>query len=525
MAIIAEYFAQRNFDISRTPRASQNIVDTGKGIQAQTIGGAASVIASQADRVARDQLIIEASKQASRDNITLAGMKGALADFEFNSTPDPDSVKTIGDFPAQEQTFHKEWDRFQKRQAKGKSKAVTDAWKIHTENQKSRAKINWRNKSRPMERSWAIADLKEQWANRLKGNVGNPVQAQSELHELVDSYRPYLTSTEEQGFRSDIDKSVDAFQIQLAIDIDPEASFGLIDKAKEFDEAEKNALRSQARSAIARREREEKVRLQEAREDTMKTLLANVWDNKLKDPNVVTRLMEAGYLDVADAKHLRETMLNPDPPKTTNEAYIAMMYAKDGIAQGTETRESALKQAIEWSSQLSPTDGKAFIDDIFGEHDTMNAFWNRESQAYMEKQILEVATMSGILYGSGEQQAMSAKALLAFDTAKKEAAAKGDPLTGRDLLLKAHEVMLPFRDKPLIEGEDFPSTLRNLTPEQEIRQILGLPAKTAGQAAIDAFNKTISEARVEIWKDGKRYTVPAKDLDAALKKGYTRKKE
>lgn len=235
----------------------------------------------------------------------------------------------------------------------------------------------------------------------------------------------------------------------------------LIRESDSLTQEEKNSLRLSAKAAIASRQRYQAIQLKVDREKTMSTLTVNYWDGKLKDPQIVTEFLRAGHIDRADAEHLRNAIMNPDPPETTYEALITGRYAIDGIALDTETRESALKKVIEYTQQLSPTDGKAFIKEIFGEHDTKNAFWNRQAQGYMEKQIMEVASLTGILYGSGEQLALSAQALMAYDKAKKTAAAKGKPLEGKELLELAHEIMLPFRAKvkPLLEGEELPESL------------------------------------------------------------------
>jgi hypothetical protein len=485
MATVPEYLATETVEVSRVPRAGAGIVDVGQGVISASIAGAVKQVAEGVTELA----IVEARKQDVRDQVTLAGMKGQLDDFEFLSAPDPDKVKRIQDFPKQQELYAKNWDRKKEALMHGQTQQVKDRFQIYTNLHRKQARTAFANKRIPMESDWAKADLLKQWAIRLKGNVTNPENARKQLHLLIDFYRPYLTSTEEQSFREKVDSSVESFYIHLAISNSPKDAYELVANAKTLDQEQKNQLKNRVDAEIARRERERKLKLQEDREDTYRTVLTNIWNGNLKDPQIVTALTEAGLMDIEDAKSARKTLLNPEPPKTTNEAYIAMMYAKDGIALGTHTREDALKELTRRSNELSPTDGKGFIDDIFGEHDSTNAFWNREAQAYMEKQILEVATMSGILYGSGGQQAMSAKALLAFDQAKKEAAAKGEPIEGRDLLIKAHEVMIPFRQKPIIKGENIPKTLMNLSPQDEIRQSLGLPARTSGQAAIDAFNK------------------------------------
>lgn len=240
----------------------------------------------------------------------------------------------------------------------------------------------------------------------------------------------------------------------------PEVALKEID-ASSLESRRKIQLRSTAKGTIAQKQREQAAQLKVMREQTMSTMLADVWDGKLTDPQAVTDAFRAGYLDDTDAKYLRDAIKNPDPPENTNEALIAMRYAIKGQGEGTHEIEDALKELMKYSEQLDPATGKAFIKEIFGEHDTKNAFWNRQSHEYMEKQIMEVATMTGILYGSGEQLALSAQALMAYDEAKKAAITEGKPLNGRELLVLAHEVMLPFREqvKPLMEGEKLPETL------------------------------------------------------------------
>ena len=511
---IPEYLAQQNITVSNRPRAGQGLIPSGTNVINEAIAGAVQ----QVGKVATDAANIEAAKQAIRDNVTLAELKGQLDDYEFNTQPDPSKVKTIGDFNRQENEYHKQWESKGKTLPYGQSRAVQEQFGVYIEEHRITAKRNYRNKIRPMEKAYAEESIKTEWINRLKVNVANPVAQKMHLEALVDNFSGYLDPATVLTLNKSMDRDIEGFNLQFLMNANPDAALQAVESTQFHTEAEKNTLRSQARSHIARIEREAAIKLAKDREETMASLTVNYWDGKLKDPQIVSAFLKAGKIDLPEAKALHNAMLNPEPPKTTNEAYVASMYAKDGIANGTETRESALKKVMGYVGQLSPTDGRGFIDDIFGEHDSMNAFWNRESQSYMEKQILEVATMSGILYGSGEQQAMSAKALLAFDTAKKEAAAAGKPLVGRELLIKAHEIMMPFRDKPIIEGEKMPQSLKNLSPQDEIRMSRGLPPMNAGQAAIEAFKKVVAASKVprpktkedyDKLKSGDKYIDPA----------------
>lgn len=469
---IPEYLAHRGIQTSNMPRASQNIIDTGQGIMAEAIGSAAG----QIGQTIIQQAAIAAEKQAVRDSVTLAEMQGQLLDFEFNSAPDIEKIQSIEDFKKQEDKYHKDWDRKSELLMYGKSRTVQEQFRIYTDLHRTQAKAAYANKRRPMERDYAKASIQKEWINRLKTNVGKPHEiSKKHLQHLIEGYSGYLEPAEKIILESAIDKDVESFEIQTLINMNPDAAMIAIDKARTIDEGEKNTLRSQARSAVARNIREAKLKLQQDRENTMQSLLASVWDNELKDPQIITNFLKAGHLDTDDAKYLHEAIVNPDPPKTTYEAVITLEKVTAGIAEGVIDTETATKEVIKHINQLSPEDGKSYIKRIYSEHDTANAFWNRQSRQYIEQQIKKVSTLTGVLYGEGEQNAAFAKALIAFEQAKQDAIKAGKPLEGRDLLIKAHEVMLPFRSKPFIEGEKIPETLRQETPKEAQVDISRVP--------------------------------------------------
>lgn len=338
----------------------------------------------------------------------------------------------------------------------------------------------------PKEIEFGQADTLRQYSNKFEVLAGAGISVEDILKDpsltiIETGMKPYWRTGE-------LAKARDRILINALTNVE---RYGDAKKLAQETEAltatERPAELYKIAAAQATAEREAAEQLKQMREQTMIQMLADVWDGKLSDPQIITNALRNGWLDDSDAKYLREAILNPDPPETTNEAIIAVRYAIAGIAEGTETRESALKKVIEYTQQLSPTDGKAFIKEIFGEHDVKNAFWNRQAHEYMEKQIMEVATMTGILHGSGEQLALSAKALLAYDKAKKDAAAEKKPLKGKELLILAHEVMLPFRKrvKPMLPGERLPETLG---PGPEDKTPL-LRRSEEGKLVIDSMTK------------------------------------
>lgn len=399
--------------------------------------------------------------QAERDNAEISRLQSEINNFQYTALRQLENDWRAGKFTNADQfkqaevDYVKARDRMVSKLVKGKRGVIGDRVSEYAESNKASDTAGfYRNLFSKEKEFRSVEALKVIENYKLQGERDKALMA-------IEQNKYWLGLTKTEVLKANLDADIESNRIQLLINIDPESAMVAIDATKIFDEGEKNRLRGQARSEIARRQREQSIALQVMREKTMTTMLADFWDGKLKDPQIITDAMRLGYLDDTDAKYLHDAIMNPDPPETTNEALIAIRYAIAGIAEGTETRESAIKKVIAYTQQLSPNDGKNFIKEIFGEHDTKNAFWNGRAFEYMEKQILEITSKANILYGSGEQLALSASAFIAYDLAKKDAAAKDKPLNGVELLELAHQTMMPFREKvkPLMPGEKLPETL------------------------------------------------------------------
>jgi hypothetical protein len=214
-----------------------------------------------------------------------------------------------------------------------------------------------------------------------------------------------------------------------------------------MDEKEKNTLRSQARAAIARNEREQAVQLEEMREQTNTTMLADYWEGKLIDPQKVTDALRLGHMDDTDAKYLREAMLNPNPPTLNLMSLVEVKQAIEDIGTGAGTRDDALSVLYANLDSIDPATGKSLVSEIFGEHDKNESEMKRESRDLMEELVRERDPISGMFTDDERQILGAAEAYLMFDEEIKKAAAEGKPLNRRDKMIKAIEIGRQMKKK------------------------------------------------------------------------------
>jgi type III secretion system FlhB-like substrate exporter len=151
--------------------------------------------------------------------------------------------------------------------------------------------------------------------------------------------------------------------------------------------------------------------------------MADYWDGVLTNPQIVTDALREGLITTEAAKieesllRLRQDLIDPE------ETYSVLMAR---------------------SALLSNTDGKRYIIEIAKTEEDLNAFWDRRSFDYIERQILSVDSL-GNLTGNVEERAVAAQAIIVYSEAKRQAAAEGKALKGEELLALAHKIMIPFR--------------------------------------------------------------------------------
>jgi hypothetical protein len=239
---------------------------------------------------------------------------------------------------------------------------------------------------------------------------------------------------------------------------------GLFIEAGDFENAQKaidlvedvdtrTALNARLKGAEAAQKRARDAQLRELRERTYGTLMADYWDGVLTNPQIVTDALREGLITTEAAKGLRKAMT--ETSSRTGSDLAAVKDVEESLLklrQGLIDKEEAYSTLMARSGLLTNTDGRSYIQEIAKTEEDVSSTWDRRAFDYIETQILNVSSLTGIKFGSAEQEALSAQAIIKYSEAKRQAAAEGKPLQGEELLALAHKVMLPFRQqiKPLL---------------------------------------------------------------------------
>lgn len=309
MAVIPKYFSQVQAGTSGLPRAPAGLADTGQGLEAQSLialGGALG-------QIGQGLADIEIEKQRARDNVTLAEMKGALDDFEFDSRPDPTQFTKIEDFRKAEEKYGKDWQRESQRISKGSSVRVADQFKIYTELHWDAARKDYHNKSWPLEQNYALAQFNRLWSEKLQKFVSKPVKLKGELQALIEQFDTYLKPTEKQKLEASIDEEIAKSQKQALLDTTHEAAkVMLFNEAISFLNDLKGVTRAERNDLIARRERQNEIETATRDSETYWNLLRRV----TKDPDSVSEP------EIADAVK---------PNGITTDDYKELVRIKDTV--------------------------------------------------------------------------------------------------------------------------------------------------------------------------------------------------
>jgi hypothetical protein len=228
----------------------------------------------------------------------------------------------------------------------------------------------------------------------------------------------------------------------------------LKDKDLDKDQLEKK------RTISALLERNQNTSLKLKQEETSRTMLADLWDNKLTDPNVVTGALRQGFLSDTDAKYLRDAMLNPKPAKTTLESMSKGLDIVRNCRNEVISKQDALSGITALLGTLASEDGKSLVKELQSDFDKEDSFWEKEAYQTIEKRLMTIDPLSGKLFGSTDQINATDRAKIRFDDAVKSAAKSGKPLKGTDYLKKAVEIsnqLMPKEKLILFGGQKLPA--------------------------------------------------------------------
>jgi len=224
-------------------------------------------------------------------------------------------------------------------------------------------------------------------------------------------------------------------------------------------------LKSSARQGIAAKKRELAEQRQLIQEQTASQFLADYWDKKLIDPQVITNAVRSGLIKDTDAKYLMGALLNPEPPTLNLSKLAEVKEAITDIGTGAKTRSEALEILYKNLEGIDPTTGKSLVAEIFAEHDKGDAEMKREGRNLMEDLIRDKELMSGYFTDDERQILGTSEAILMLESAIEKAAKDKKPLTRRDILIRAVEIGRQIKNK--IKREEADAVPPEFIPETE----------------------------------------------------------
>ena len=285
---------------------------------------------------------------------------------------------------------------------------------------------------------------------------GNKIDFADHLTDLVNS--GHLLPAEK-------DQQLDLFDQKVAInDVDLILDAGQYKEARIFvdialdhiqDVEFKRMLKSHVNASEAAQARKDASALKIRQEQTYSTLLADHWDGVLASPQVITDAVRQGLITPEAARTLKSEMLTKSRPTESNpEDMAAVEEALLDLRDGVGGVGDVLDTITIHSGGLSSTDGRAYVKEAFATKVSADSEWDKLAHADIKDMILDVSTMTGILYGSAEQKAVVSQAIVKYAEAKRSARADGKILSGPELLKLAREIVIPFRSrlKPLVKG-------------------------------------------------------------------------
>jgi len=128
---------------------------------------------------------------------------------------------------------------------------------------------------------------------------------------------------------------------------------------------------------------------------------------------------------------------------------------------------------------------------------TEDAYWLQEARGLLDESIRERDKLSGMLRTEEGLIAASAMAKMALDKAMDEAAAEGKPIRGRDILIRAMQ-LVPMFKVPKAEQEKWPSPVTISKGVEEVKVSWSEPA------TIEEFYETVRKISREQDEDAAR---------------------
>lgn len=215
--------------------------------------------------------------------------------------------------------------------------------------------------------------------------------------------------------------------------------------------------------AALKRQQAEDLKL--AQEKTASQLLADFWDNKLNDPQVITDALRNNLITDTDAKYLREALLKTEDTELNFKNLANVKEAIIDIGTGAKTRTEALSVLYANLIGIDKMTGKSLVAEIFSKHEKIEAEMKREGKDILDELIRDRDKFTGMFTDDERQILGAAEALLMFDSEIERAAKEGKPIERRDRLIKAVQIARQIKAK--IKREEADAIPPGFVPETE----------------------------------------------------------
>lgn len=269
MAKIPSYFATEQAETSRLPRAPMEIADIGQGLEAagligfgKALSGLSSDTLQNIINVRSESQFLEGTSQWERAHTIFLTALAKDQDFENYGIKYKAFAKSL------------------RRQIlkKGLTTPARRELEEYMENQQVSKEKQMAGLFLAKQRDYGRVSAFQSVINfEQAGDYDGAISAINRARNIG-----FMSAEEAHGRKQKVQANIESNKIQALINTNPELAMEAIDVLT-VDEREKNILRSQARTAIARKQTEAKLR-QEQKDDEIGTTFLKLLDNKL-EPN------------------------------------------------------------------------------------------------------------------------------------------------------------------------------------------------------------------------------------------------
>lgn len=194
--------------------------------------------------------------------------------------------------------------------------------------------------------------------------------------------------------------------------------------------------------------RAQKARTETDQEEAGRKVIAAIWSGQLTDPEEITRMLDAGTINLATAKFARTELIEGHPEVSD---WLVLSRVRDAVlkmrASGANdiARQEALTTFYENAKRLSKADATAMHNRIYEDFEALLTDAQTTSEKIIDEIVRDKAELTGLFTDDRNQILGAAKGKMLLDRALQDAARSGKPLQGRDLILTSIDIATSIR--------------------------------------------------------------------------------